>query len=162
LLLFERFVRTKVKEPIMSQFIESLESRSLFSAAPHVKAAPTPTQVADLQTIADLRAMYAQDLANRTQTIRTDLAAIPVTRADDLATIRVDLAKVRTDRGNPPLVAADLAQVRADRVKLVADVHTLQVQHITNVRSANAQLVSDRAMLSAAIVKYRADVIHHV
>jgi hypothetical protein len=146
----------------MSQFIESLESRSLFSAAPHVKAAPTPTQVADLQMIADLKAMYAQDVSNRTETIRTGLAAIPITRAEDLATIRVDSAKVRTDRGNPPLVAADLAQVRADRVKLNADIHTLQVQHITDLRAANAQLVADRANISAATVKYRSDVIHHI
>jgi hypothetical protein len=146
----------------MSKFVEALESRELFSVTLHPKAAPTPTQVADLQAITDDIRAISQEIDLRTETLRGDLLQIPAIRREDLDAIRQDAAQIKVDHGNILAIRGDLAQLKTDRVKLASDIHAAVVQHISDVRSTALQLVTDRRTLAQARLQYLSDRIHHV
>lgn len=140
---------------------ESLESRTLFSATlPHKLL--TPTQLADQQAIAAAQLTLATDRATRLSTLRADRLAIPATRNADNATIAADLAQQRLDRGNPSQEEADILQTKADRSKLLVDVHAAVLTQISDNRTTNAQIRTDLKAVSAARIKFLFDVAHHV
>lgn len=144
----------------MSLF-ESLESRTLFSATlPHKLL--TPTQQADQQAIATAQQTLATDRATRLSTLAADRAAIPAVRNADNATIAADLVQQRLDRGNPSQEEADILQTKADRSKLVVDVHAAVITQISDNRTTNAQIRTDLKALGAARLKYLFDIAHHV
>lgn len=145
----------------MSSFYETLESRMFLSATlPHKLL--TPTQQADQQAIATAQQTLATDRATRVSTLAADRAAIPAVRSADNAVIAADLARERTDRGNPSQEQADILQTRADRSKLALDVHTAVVTQAVDNRSTNGQINADLRAESAARIKYLFDVRHHV
>lgn len=145
----------------MSAFLETLESRMFLSATlPHKLL--TPTQQADQQAIATAQQTLATDRATRLSTLAADRVAIPAVRSADNAVIAADLAKQRTDRGDPSQEEADLLQTKADRSKLALDVHTAVLTQIADNRSTNAQIFADLRAVSAARIQYLFDVRHHV
>lgn len=144
----------------MSLF-ESLESRTLFSATLGHKLL-TPTQQADQQAIATAQKTLATDRAARLSTLAADRAAIPAVRNSDNATIAGDLAQQRLDRGNPSQEEADILQTRADRSKLLVDVHAAVLTQISDNRTTNQQILRDLKTLSGARLKYLYDLAHHV
>lgn len=145
----------------MSQLFESLESRTLLSATlPHKVL--TPTQLADQQAIAADQQALATDRATRSSTLAADRAAIPATRNADNLVISADLARQRDDRGNPSQEEADILQTKADRSKLLVDVHAANVTLIADNRSTLAQIHTDLKTLSGDRLKYLFDLAHHV
>lgn len=147
----------------MLQFCEALESRMFLSATPVFhKAAPTPTQVADLQAIATAQMTLADDRAARLTTLATDRAAIPAVRSADQAAISADLGTIVEDRGNPSLELANEDQLRADRAKLLLDVHTDTVTLNTDSITTYRQILTDIRAVTAARLQYQRDVRLHL
>jgi hypothetical protein len=145
----------------MSQLIETLETRMLLSATlPHKML--TPTQLAAQQAIATAQQTLATDRATRLSTLAADRANIPAVRSADNGAIASDLARQRLDRGNPSQEEADLLQTRADRSKLLADVHAAVITLITDNRTSFRQLITDIRGVGAARVTFLYDVRHHV
>jgi septal ring factor EnvC (AmiA/AmiB activator) len=122
----------------------------------------SPTQQADQQAIATDQQTLATDRATRTSTLASDRAAIPAVRNSDNATISADLARQRDDRGNPSQEQADIDQTRADRSKLLVDVHAAVLTQISDNRTTNQQILTDLKTLSGARLKYLYDLAHHV
>lgn len=145
----------------MSQLIESLESRTLFSVVLTPKVL-TPTQLADQQAIAAAQQALATARATRLSTLAADRANIRTVRNADNATISTDLEKEREDRGDPSQEEADILQTRADRSALVADVHAANVQLIEDNKTTYQDILTDIRTLSAARLKYLYDLAHHV
>src|SRR5947209_2092251 len=108
----------------MSPLCETLESRTLLSAAPSVRAVRSnpAALAADLALIANDRAMITRD----TVTCRTAIAAlhasIPAARASVLQMLHADQIKLRVDRGNTVLVDQDKAQILLDKSTLKNDI----------------------------------------
>lgn len=145
----------------MSQLIESLESRTLFSVVLTPKVL-TPTQLADQQAIAAAQQNLATARSTRITTLADDRADIKAVRNADNATISSDLAQQRLDRGNPSQEEADILQTRADRSKLVADVHAANVTLIDDTRTTYQTILTDIRALSADRLKYLYDIARHV
>lgn len=145
----------------MSQLLESLESRTLFSVVLTPKVL-TPTQLADQQAIATAQQNLATARSTRITTLADDRANIKMVRNTDNATIASDLAQQRLDRGDPSQEEADILQTRADRSKLVVDVHAANVTLIEDTRTTYQTILTDIKTLSADRLKYLYDLAHHV
>jgi len=142
----------------MPHFCESLESRTFLSASPVHKAAPTPTQVADLAALTAAQTTLANDRSGRVTTLAMDRAAIPAVREADQLVISGDFVQLRTDRGNPSKVLADELQLRTDRDKLRLDLHDATVTLASDNIGTNRQIVTDIRAVTAARLKYLRDV----
>lgn len=145
----------------MSQMIESLESRTLFSVALMHKVL-TPTQVADREAIAAAQQTLATARATRLETLAADRTNIRTVRNSDNVTISTDLSTQRLDRGNPSQEEADILQTKADRLKLVADVHEANQLLIVDIHTTYQDILTDIRAVGAARLKYLYDVAHHV
>src|SRR5258708_29624265 len=134
----------------MPNFFEALESRTFLSAAPVLKAAPTPTQVADLAALTAAQLTLSNDRSARVTTLANDRAEIPAVRHADQLVISGDIVQLRTDRCNPSKVLADELQLRTDRAELRLDVHDATVTLASDNVSTHRQILTDIRAVTAA------------
>src|SRR5437868_6485332 len=117
----------------MASFIESLESRTLLSAAPHKASA---TIIADQAAILAARNQIKTDqLALRT-TLSQDRANLAQALATQKGVIKADSDKLHADRGNAALVAVDQANLKADRLEIITIYTTANTQVATHKATA--------------------------
>jgi hypothetical protein len=142
----------------MPTFCETLESRTFLSASPVHKAAPTPTQVADLAALTAAQTTLASDRGARVTTLAADRAAIPADRERDQLVITGDIVQIRSDRGDPSKVLADELQLRTDRATLRLDIHEATVTLASDNIGTFRQILTDIRAVTAARLKYLRDV----
>jgi hypothetical protein len=139
----------------MAGFIESLESRTLLSAAPHKADSPTIAQ--DKAAILIQKNNIKEDKLGGKATAASDRAGLLAALATQKTLIKNDQLQIKTDKGNATQVAADRAKLTADKagIKAIqANYKATVANHRANTKGA---IATDTATLKVALAKLALD-----
>jgi hypothetical protein len=143
----------------MTNFIETLEDRSLLSAS--FLPAVSTTILADRAAVVAAKNQISSDLATWNLTVAQTRNNIPSVRKAGLAQLRADRAQIFADRGDPLKETVDRGMLKSD----TATVHANNFAAVHAVPTVIGKKISaiaiDRGKYHAALQQLHIDQILH-